>query len=228
MTSNSPPVQKRKPAARNPIRSLWHQIGYAFDRTFKTGGRRHEFEHKYAAHGDYFGYQTKPYELEKYRRTLACMKEWRRGKTSALEIGCSVGVFTAMIANEFDHVTAVDIAREALALAEKQVAGAGDVAYVQSDLVSLDLGKRFDVVFCAEVLMYVREADAKRACAVLDAHLAPGGIIIEVTQQDRDAGAPKFFHGWDRILGAYFQIMQRVKVDDPVRPYEIVAYARRA
>lgn len=212
----------------NPITSAWHQLRYAIDRTFKTGNRRHEFEHKYRKHGDYFDYQTSQYEHTKYERTLELMRAWRTGKGAALEIGCSVGVFTAKIAREFDSVTAVDIASEALALAEKQVAGAGQVNYVQSDLVSLATDKRYDVIFCAEVLMYVRQRDSALACQVLDRHLASDGLIIEVTQQDREQGAPKFFHGWDAVLGAYFETAHRERFDDPKRPYEIVGYRRRA
>ena len=223
------PTKQDKPAPRSgALARLWHQIGYAIDRTFKTGGRRHEFEHKYAAHGDYFGYQTNSYEQAKYQRTLDLMRQWRTASRTALEIGCSVGVFTAKIASEFDAVTAVDIASEALALAESQVAGAGRVSYVQSDLVSLALGAQFDVIFCAEVLMYVREKDAPLACQILDRHLGENGLIIEVSQQDREAGKPKFFHGWDRVLGDYFEIGHRERFEDPNRPYEITAYRRRA
>ena len=62
---------------------------------------------------------------------------------------------------------------------------------------------------------------------MLDSCLKPGGIIIEVTQQDREAGKPKFFHGWDKILGEYFEISHRERFDDLGRPYEIVGYRRR-
>lgn len=212
----------------NPVSSAWHQIRYSLDRMFKTGNRLHEFEHKYRKHGDYFGYQTKPYEKLKYERTLELMKEWRTGSDSALEVGCSVGVFTAMIVPEFKHITAVDIASEALALTEKQTGGATNVAYVQSDLLSLKPDRTFDVILCAEMLMYIREKDGAEACRVLDGCLAPGGIIIEVTQQDREAGKPKFFHCWDKILGAYFEIAHRERFDDAERPYEIVGYRKRA
>ena len=212
----------------NPVSSAWHQIRYALDRLLKTGNRLHEFEHKYRKHGDYFGYQTKPYEKLKYERTLELMKQWRTGSDSALEIGCSVGVFTAMIVPEFGRITAVDIASEALELTRKQVQDAKTVAYAQSDLLSLKPDQTFDVVFCAEMLMYIREKDGAEACRVLDGCLKPGGIIIEVSQQDREAGKPKFFHGWDKVLGAYFEIAQRARFDDPERPYEIVGYRRRA
>lgn len=213
---------------KNPLTSIWHRLRYSIDRAFKTGNRRHEFEHKYRSQGDYFGYTTKPYELTKYERTVALMKAWRASDGAALEIGCSVGVFTAMIVSEFGHVTAVDIASEALELTRKQVKDAPNVSYVQSDLLSLKTDRTFDVVFCAEVLMYIREKDAAEACKVLDGCLKPGGVIIEVSQQDREAGKPKFFHGWDAVLGKYFEIAHRERFDDPERPYEIIAYQRRA
>ncbi|HEV7689706.1 MAG TPA: class I SAM-dependent methyltransferase [Hyphomonadaceae bacterium] len=213
---------------KNPAAAIWHELRYAIDRALKTGERKHEFEAKYRKHGDYFGYRSNPYELEKYERTLALMRLWRPDTAqSALEIGCSVGVFTKMIAAEFSRVTAVDIAKEALAIAATEVGSTGQVTYVQSDLLSLKLNQTFDVIFCAEVLMYIREPDAPAACKALDDHLAPGGIIIEVSQQDRESGRPKFFHGWATALGEYFEIAHREKFDDPTRPYEIVAYQRR-
>lgn len=212
---------------RNPLTYTWHALRYAVDRTLKTGNRRHEFEAKYRKHGDYFGYRSNPYEALKYERTMELMRAWRPSADSALEIGCSVGVFTAMIAPEFDHVTAVDIASEALVLAAETTGHAPNVSYVQSDLVSLNAGRTFGVIFCAEVLMYIPEKQAAEACAVLDRHLAPGGLIIEVSQQDREAGRPKFFHGWDKVLGQYFEVSQRQTFDDRDRPYEVVGYRRR-
>ena len=94
-------------------------------------------------------------------------------------------------------------------------------------LARLGAGESFDIIFCAEVLMYVREKDAASACQVLDAHLAEKGLIIEVSQQDRKAGRPKFFHGWDEVLGKYFEMAHRERFDDQDRPYEIVGYQRR-
>lgn len=221
-TSSPPPAP---PPKRGPLSALWYEVGYAFDRTFKTGKRRAEFEHKYRKHGDYFGYQTKPYELEKYRRTLETALSMRRGRGRALEIGCSVGVFTRMIAPDFDAVTAADISEEALRIAARTVDGAGQVSYVQSDVISLSQPQAFDVVFAAEVLMYVREADGPKVIEVFERLLKPDGIIVEVTQADRSPN-PKFFHGWDRILSSRFPIVSRETVPDQTRPYEIVVYAR--
>lgn len=210
-----------------PLSRLWSRLRYRIDRTFRTGGRRHEFEYKYATHGDYFGYQNSPYERAKYERTLGLIRQWRTGRSSALEIGCSVGIFTSMIAEEFDEILAVDIASEALALAKAQVGDRGRVGYLRSDLVSLAAGRRFDVIICAEVLMYIRASSGSAVCSVLDAHLGEDGLIVEVSQQDREAGQPKFFHGWDGILGRFFELIHSERFDDPARPYEILAYRRR-
>jgi SAM-dependent methyltransferase len=227
MTPPASPPSNAPPPKRGPLSAFWFELGYAFDRTFKTGKRRAEFEHKYRRHGDYFGYHTKPYELEKYQRTLDTALRLRRGKGAALEIGCSVGVFTRMIAHEFETVTAADISAEALRIAAETVAGAGRVTYAQSDVISLDLAATFDVIFAAEVLMYVREADGPRVIEVFEKHLKPDGVIVEVTQADRSPN-PKFFHGWDRVLGAHFAVLSREGVVDESRPYEIVVYARKA
>ncbi len=206
---------------------LLHRAVYAFDRTFKTGNRRAEFEHKYGVHGDYFGYLSRPYETAKYARTLEIALAARRARSSALEIGCSVGVFTRMIASEFDEVVAVDIADAALRQARAHVAGLGRVSYHRSDVLALDLGRRFDVVFCAEVLMYVRPERGEDVCAMLARHLVEDGVIIEVVAADRASNA-KFFQAWDQILGERFTILRRETVADPERPYEIVVYGRSA
>lgn len=211
----------------NPLTVLWRKLVYAYDRTFKTGNRRAEFETKYAESGDYFGYFTSPYELAKYSRTLQRVLELRRGKQSLLEIGCSVGVFTKMVAAEFDEVVASDIADEALKQAEKTVAGAGKVSYVRSDLLALSLNRQFDVITCAEILMYIRPERGADVARVLNAHLKPDGVVIEVVAADRESNA-KFHQAWDVILDKHFAILFRETVPDEKRPYEIVAYARRA
>ena len=213
---------------RRTIAGFWHAACYAFDRGFKTGRRRSEFEHKYRKYGDYFGYHVSKYALYEYELTLRTLLSYRNGADNALEIGCSVGVFTRMIAPEFTSVTAVDIAEEALNRAAAFVGDAGVVNYVRSDLVSLELDRTFDVIICAEVLIYVPELQADRVCKVLERHLSPKGVIIEVSPQDRLKDSKKFFNGWDRVLGSHFVKSHRQLVGDDTRPFEIIVYSRRS
>lgn len=213
------------PPRHGPVTALWYRLAYAWDRAFKTGGRRAEFEHKYREHGDYFAYRSKPYELAKYERTLAVVLKARRSRRSVLETGCSVGVFTRMLAAEFDDVVASDISGEALRIAAETVGDDGKVTYVRSEVEAIDLGRTFDVVLVAEVLLFVRKQDANRLLAMLDRHLKPDGVIIEVSNANRPS-SKKFFFGWDKIISQKFPVVSRERHEDPVWPYEIVVYSR--
>lgn len=223
MTQPSP-----APRPKHPLASLWYKIAYAFDRAFKTGSRRAEFEHKYAEHGDYFGYTAKPYETKKYQDAFNAVMRWRRNRGSVLELACSVGVFTKMLASEFDEVVASDISEAALRIAAETVGATGKVSYVRSDVETIDVGRKFDVVMISEVLLYVKEADGPRILDMLDRHLKPDGIIIEVENANRPSDK-KFFFGWDRIIKSRFPIIHRERHEDEQDgkwPYEIVVYAR--
>lgn len=207
--------------------ALWYGLLERLNRLFKTGNRRFEFERKYREGGDYFGYETKTYEHAKYAGTLKRVLDWRGGRGAALEIGCSVGVFTRQIAAEFDSVTAQDLSHEALRLAGEALKDLKNVRYAEGDLLTLDLGETYDAIFCAEVLYYIRETEGPRVCAALEKHLKPDGLIIEVGPASRPSGE-KYFHHWDRVLGAHFAIVHRETIDDPARPWEIVAYAKHS
>ena len=69
---------------------------------------REHFEARYAADPDPWDFEGSAYERAKYERTLAALGE--RRYASAFEAGCSIGVFTAMLADRCDELLAVDIA----------------------------------------------------------------------------------------------------------------------
>lgn len=56
----------------------------------------HHFEARYRAQPDPWGYETSEYEYDKYQATLDALPRTRY--RSAFEIGCSIGVFTALLA----------------------------------------------------------------------------------------------------------------------------------
>ena len=217
---------QRTPArSEGAVAGLWYRLAYAMDRIFKTGSRRAEFEHKYRTHGDYFGYQTEPYELKKYQDTFSAVQRFRRNKGSVLELACSVGVFTRLLTSEFDEIVASDISEEALRIAAQNLGGTGKVRFVRSDVESIDVQRQFDVVMIAEVLLFVKESDGSRILDMLDRHLKPDGIIVEVANADRPV-SKKFFFGWDKIIASRFPILHRERHENPNWPYEIVVYAR--
>ena len=79
------------------------------------------FDRIYAASEDPWAFRSSPYEHEKYRATLGLLGE--RRFASGLEIGCSIGVLTAELAQRCGSLLAIDCAEAALARAEASCPG---------------------------------------------------------------------------------------------------------
>src|SRR6202012_6037379 len=71
------------------------------------------FDEKYRADIDPWGFRTSIYEQQKYRATIAALR--KPSYANALEVGCSIGVMTSLLAARCDHLTAVDSSSFALA-----------------------------------------------------------------------------------------------------------------
>ena len=90
------------------------------------------FEALYAAEQDPWGFATSPYERAKYDHTLAALggRRFARG----LEVGCSIGVLTAALAERCDRLLAVDVAATAVARARERLAAAPGVTVERRSL----------------------------------------------------------------------------------------------
>src|SRR5579862_7051250 len=130
-------------SGKTPLRALYYTLMIRFSRSL-SGRRRFEFEKLYAEDADPWGYFSRPYELEKYRRTLDFVLGHCGARGAALEVGCSVGVFTQMMAAAFDHVLAIDISDEAVKLAAKTVADDHNVEVRSGDFLALEAEGGFD------------------------------------------------------------------------------------
>jgi cyclopropane fatty-acyl-phospholipid synthase-like methyltransferase len=82
---------------------------------------REYFENLYEQSPDPWGFETSPYERKKYERTLGVLQGRRYQR--ALEVGCSIGVFTVKLAPLCDEVLAVDVSERAVAAARERLAG---------------------------------------------------------------------------------------------------------
>jgi len=128
---------------------------------------------------DPWDYATSDYEQAKYRLTLAYLPA-RTGRT--LELGCSVGVFTAMLAARASHLTAVDFSPTALARARERVAAAGarNVDLLERKLPEGTPDGPFETIVCAEVLYYWSADLVVEGLRRIEAALAPGGTLLAV------------------------------------------------
>jgi SAM-dependent methyltransferase len=135
------------------------------------------FERLARESADPWDYATSEYEQGKYRTTLAYLPE-RTGRT--LELGCSVGVFTAMLAPRCDTLVAVDFSPTALARARRRLGDAPRVELLERRLPEgMPVGP-FDTIVCAEVLYYWSADLVEEGLARIEAALASGGTLLAV------------------------------------------------
>jgi SAM-dependent methyltransferase len=135
------------------------------------------FERLTRESADPWGYATSEYEQGKYRTTLEYLPE-RTGRT--LELGCSVGVFTAMLAPRCAHLLAVDFSPSALEHAKRRLAGVDNVELERRRLPEETPVGPFDTIVCAEILYYWSAELVEEGVARMEAALAPGGTLMAV------------------------------------------------
>jgi SAM-dependent methyltransferase len=210
-------------AGRIPLRRLTWGILNRFHLSLHTGNRRFEFERLYLAEDDPYGYARSEYEKSKYRVTLERVLAFAPGRGRALEVGCSIGVFTGMLAASFKRVVALDFSREALRQAAARNAAVANIDYLQGELQSVGLNGRFDAIICSEVLYYIDEKYAETVCRQLEQSLARGGIVCMV-EGVAPTGNRLHFAGWDGILQRRFRTLFRTEIAAPPRPYRLVIF----
>jgi SAM-dependent methyltransferase len=132
------------------------------------------FEDKYRRDIDPWQFRSSDYEREKYQATIAALSRPRFA--DALELGCSIGVLTALLAERCDAITAIDASPTAIAAArELRIANATfQVATLPDDFPA----GRFDLIVLSEVLYYFDEPDLQKIAALCAEALQPDGEII--------------------------------------------------
>jgi SAM-dependent methyltransferase len=133
------------------------------------------FEEKYKADIDPWRFRTSEYEREKYEATIQALSKPRY--RSGLEVGCAIGVLSALLSRRCEALLAVDGAPTAIAEASLQ-----DLPNVRFDTAFLpDEFPQgvFDLIVLSEVLYYFDEKDLERlADMCLDALDRQGEMIL--------------------------------------------------
>lgn len=123
------------------------------------------------------------YDLPGFRAGRSSLKPTERAELGPvagkrlLHLQCHLGLDTLSWARLGAEVTGVDFSERALAEARAlATACALPARFVREDVLELDLGERFDVVFASYgVLCWIR--DRRRWAQVAARHLAPGGVF---------------------------------------------------
>jgi SAM-dependent methyltransferase len=134
------------------------------------------FDSLYAADADPWRFRSSDYEKQKYAETLGALSQSRYHR--ALEVGCSIGIFTKMLARRCDRVLAIDASKLAIEEARKHWPGNGNVTF-EVRMVPADFpAASFDLIILSEVLYYLEPDDLLRVAAQCTGALTPEGEII--------------------------------------------------
>lgn len=133
------------------------------------------FEALYGEKPDPWGFASSAYERAKYEHTLQALP--RAHYREALEVGCSIGVFTAMLAARCARLTAIDAAQTCLDAARGRCADIAHVAFERMFVPGDWPEGRFDLLVLSEVVYYLEAADVARLAQRVVRSLTPGGTV---------------------------------------------------
>jgi SAM-dependent methyltransferase len=142
------------------------------------GNSAEDWEDHYARADDPYEYEKSPREHARYRFLLGVLADRPLGRT--LELGCSVGVLTATLAERSTSLVATDISETAIATTGERLRGAGrDGVELRTAALPGDLPEGpFDTILASDVLCYLVPEEVKLAAGRMAAALAPGGRLL--------------------------------------------------
>lgn len=139
---------------------------------------RQYFDDLYGGNEDPWRYEDSRYERRKYAHTVAALGGARF--SHALEVGCSIGVFTQLLAQGCEQVVGIDLSPRAVALAQERLNTVPNAeARVAAFPEEMPAGP-WDLIVCSEVLYYLDEAGMAAACERLQAALEAGTTVVAV------------------------------------------------
>ena len=144
----------------------------------KSTLRKAYFEKLYKNDEDPWDFRGSTYERDKYRESIKLLKNTHYKK--ALEIGCSIGVQSGLLASICDQLLAVDISKAALHTAKQ------DFGYLENiTFKNLDVNKNFpegsfNLITLCEVGYYFNKKDLLKIFDRIEENLASGGKFLMV------------------------------------------------
>ena len=136
------------------------------------------FDAMYAEADDPWSFETSEYERDKYAATIDALPRARY--RAGFEIGCSVGVLTAQLAQRCQSLLSVDVARAALERAQDRCRHLPGVRFELMSVPNEFPKEVFDLEIVSEVAYYWSLDDLARAAGLLTRQLEPGGNLVLV------------------------------------------------
>lgn len=136
------------------------------------------FDNLYSANPDPWNFETSTYEREKYLKTIDSLP--KNHYENVLELGCSIGVLTKLLATKCSRLLAVDISGTALATARRRLQTFKNVDFLQADISQKFPSGDYDLIVVSEVGYYLSLSDLTRAKNQIKSSLRTHGDLILV------------------------------------------------
>jgi len=137
-----------------------------------------DFEALYRGDPDPWSYASSAYEQAKDRATLSACGPGPFVR--AIELGGSIGVFSALLAPRCRRLITVDAAPTAVARARARLAGRSEVTPVLGTIPDAIPHRTYDLVVASEILYYLAPARLEESIVKLLRCTRPGGRWVLV------------------------------------------------
>ena len=136
------------------------------------------FDDVYSAHRDPWDFETSEYEQQKYANTIQSLPQPHY--STALEIGCSIGVLTAQLAPRCKSLLSIDVAESALAQARARCQHLPQVTFQKISVPAQFPEGPFALVLLSEVAYYFSRPDLILLTNQIAAHQDEGADLLLV------------------------------------------------
>ncbi len=171
------------------------------------------FDGMYSAAADPWGFEERWYERRKYAIALGMLP--RERYRAAFEPGCSVGVFTRMLAPRCGTLLSCDLAAAAVGAAAARTADLPQVRVEQRDIPAQWPSGRFGLIVLSEVLYYFGDHDLEQVLKHAAGSLEPDGTLLAVHWRHPVAEYPRTGDDAHRVLAAQPGLARLVRHDEP-------------
>lgn len=137
-----------------------------------------EYERRFGADPDPWGFETSPYELAKRATTIRACGPAAHGRV--LELGAANGVLAAELAPAAERLVAVEAVAAAAALARERLAPWTHAELIEGLVPGAVPDGPYDLVLASEILYYLDEAAYAQTLERLPGWLAPGARLVAV------------------------------------------------
>lgn len=136
------------------------------------------FTRLYDLSSDPWNMTSSAYERAKYRHTIGTLGN--RHFPLGLEVGCSIGVLTKLLAGRCNELLAVDIIDAPLTLARARCADLAHVRFARMQVPGDWPGETFDLIVLSELLYFLAPEDVERCARHVDGSTRQNSIVLLV------------------------------------------------